>query len=549
MNRREFFGLPANEQGADVAVKIAAGGLQPYTGPWTEKEARHLLKRTLFGATGADVKYFSSLTMDACVDELIHSLEADPPPPVNSYSPGTPDANIPAGETWVNDTAPVSGTLNSRRRDSLQAWWWGRLIHQSPTLREKMVLFWHNHLTVEQPGINARYLYSYNVLLRRHALGNFRTLLREMSLNPAMLVYLNGDKNTAAAPNENYARELQELYAIGKGKDAHFTESDVQQAARVLTGYQIDSVKAAYVFNPARHDSNPKSFSAFYNSKVIAGRTGTDGELELDELIGMLFEQPELAKFICRKIYRFFVYYTIDEQVENQVIVPLAAIFRANNYEIKPVLSALFKSEHFYHPLNIGCMIKSPIDYVCGLVREFNVQFPDEKLYYADAYSLYRYIADHAYKMGQEIGNPPDVSGWPAYYQEPQYHQLWINASSLPLRSKYSEYITTTGFSKNGKKVIVDVLGYCASLQNPGDPNQLLDQLINHHLTLTISSDSKAFIKKEMLLSGQESDHYWTSAWESYMANPSSTTSRNIVLTRLRALLIYLMNLAEYQLS
>ncbi|MDX9747053.1 MAG: DUF1800 domain-containing protein [Paludibacter sp.] len=549
MNRREFFGLKNKKQSVDVPVRIAADGIAPYQGSWTEVQVKHLLKRTMFGAKYSDIQQFGSLAMEACVDQLIYSTEAEPLPPVNSYSPARPDPNVPEGETWVNDPTSVSSSLNTGRRESLHSWWWGLMVGQSRTLREKMVLFWHNHLVVEYPGINPRYLYQYNVVLRRNALGNFRTLLRDMTLNPAMLVYLSGDKNTAAAPNENYARELQELFAIGKGPDSKYTEQDVQEAAKVLTGYQIDSVTAMYKFTPTRHSTSNKTFSAFYNNRVITGRSGTAGEQELDELLDMLLAQPEAAKFICRKLYRFFVYYEIDEQVESQVIEPLAAIFRQNNYEIKPVLEALFKSEHFYNPLNIGCMIKSPVDFSVGLVREFNIQFPDANLYYADTYSLWRYILLDTNKMGQEIGLPPDVSGWPAYYQEPQFHQLWINSNSLPLRSKFSDYIVSTGYVKNGKKAFVDVLTYAASLPDASEPNALLDMLIRNLFMLGLSPTSKEFIKKEMLLSGQDSDHYWTTAWENYMANPSSTTNRTIVLTRLRALVQYLMNLPEYQLS
>lgn len=480
MNRREFFGLQNNEPVAEKPVRIAEAGIAKYSGPWTALQATHLLKRTTFGAAYADILRFSAQSIDASVDELIQTIESEPPPPVNNYSPGVEDQNVPAGQTWVNDTAAISGTLSSNRRNSLHAWWWGQILNQSCTLREKMVIFWHNHFSIESPGLNPRYLYLYNVVMRKHALGNFKTFLRDMTLNPAMLVYLNGNKNTAAAPNENYARELQELFAIGKGPDSHYTESDVQMAAKVLTGYEIDSFTAKYIFKSTKHNTTNKTFSAFYNNKVITGKTGASGEQELDELLDMLFNQQELSKFICRKIYRFFVYYTIDAQVESQVISPLAEIFRLNNYEIKPVLSALFKSEHFYHTLNTGCMIKSPVDFLGGLFREFKVIFPDTSLYYADVYSLWRTIGTNALNQGEELGNPPNVAGWPAYYQEPQFHQLWINSNSLPQRIKFSDTMIASGYSRNGRKIIIDVLSYAASLPDPADPDKLINQLVSH---------------------------------------------------------------------
>lgn len=549
MQRRKFLGLSSSDPVEAVKLRTAADGLEPFQGTWTEVQAKHLLKRTMFGAAFSDIRDFTAATMNSCVEELLHTPETEPLPPVNNYSPGVADDNVPAGTTWIHDTAAASGTLSNNRRNSLNAWWWGQIFNQSRTLREKMVLFWHNHFALEYPGINPRYLYQYNVVLRKNALGNFRTFLREMTLNSAMLVYLNGNRNTAAAPNENYARELQELFAIGKGPDSHYTESDVQQAARVLTGYEINSATTAYVFKASKHDSGNKTFSAFYNHKTIVGKSGTAGEEELDELLGMLFDQQELSKFICRKLYRFFVYYVIDEQIEKQVIEPLAEIFRQSNYEIKPVLAALFKSSHFYHDLNIGCMIKSPIDFLGGMMREYQVKFPDINLYLSEVYWHWRNIGTNALNQGEELGNPPGVAGWPAYYQEPQFHQLWINSNSLPLRNKFSDTMIATGYSRNGRRIIIDVLGYVASLPEPGDPDMLVSRLVNNLFMNGISQNSRDFIKKEMLLSGQDSNQYWTTAWNNYVAAPTNNTYKNIVLSRLQSLLKYLMNLPEYQLS
>lgn len=550
MNRREFLKIRQNANTDQIQnIRLAGDDLNPYTGEWTTLQATHLLKRTMFGARLSDIQAFSSKSMDDCVNELLQTIENEPLPPVNNYSPATEDLNVPAGETWVNDAGAISGTLSGSRRSSLQSWWWGLMINQSITLREKMVLFWHNHLVTESSGMNPRFLYLYLTCLRTNALGNFKTLLKAMTLNPAMLVYLNGNKNTAGAPNENYARELQELFAIGKGPGSHYTEADVQNAARVLTGFEINSTTATYVFKSSKHDTGNKTFSSFYNNTIITGKTGISGEQELDDLMNMLFNQQELSRFICRKLYRFFVYYKIDDHTENQVITPMAEIFRSNNYEIKPVLSALFKSTHFYNSLNIGCMIKSPVDFLVGLCRELEVKFPDTVLYLSDVYSLWKTISNNALNMGQETGNPPNVAGWPAYYQEPQFHQLWINSNSLPIRNKFSDTMITNGYSKNGRKIIIDTLTFTAGIPNAGDPNQLVNQLIKFLFMIDISQGSKDFIKKEMLLSGQDSDSYWTSAWNNYLSNPGNTTYKSIVQTRLQNLFKYLLDLPEYQLS
>ena len=188
-----------------------------------------------------------------------------------------------------------------------------------------------------------------------------------------MLRYLNGYVNTASAPDENYARELQELFTLGKGPAVQYTEADVRTAARVLTGWRINTTNYTSYFDATRHDTAAKVFSSFYGGKTITGKTGAAGATETDELIDMIFLKDEVSKFICRRLYRWFVYYKIDAAVELNIIEPLAKIFRDNNYEIKPVMRALLQSEHFYDVLNQGCLIKSPVDLIVGHLREFAV--------------------------------------------------------------------------------------------------------------------------------------------------------------------------------
>jgi uncharacterized protein (DUF1800 family) len=205
---------------------------------------------------------------------------------------------------------------------------------------------------------------------------------RAIELNQSCVSFLvamfKANQNTKTAPDENYARELQELFTIGKNLSSHYTEEDVKQAAKVLTGWRTNRTTITSFFDSPKHDTGNKTFSAFYNNTVITGKTGANAGIdELNDLLNMIFQQQEVAKYIVRKIYRFFVYYIIDESVETNVIVPLANVFRNNNYEIKPVIETLLKSEHFHDPLNSGCMIKAPIDHVIGLARQTNLVFPD----------------------------------------------------------------------------------------------------------------------------------------------------------------------------
>jgi uncharacterized protein (DUF1800 family) len=552
MDRRDFLtAFQAKDTAQDFShLDRTMSGLAPYTGAWGTKEITHLLKRTMFGATIPDVNYFKTKTLAQAVDELVNITIPAPSPPVNNYNDTTADADVPAGQTWVNALDSKVSNINALRSNSFISWWTGLQLNQGRSITEKMVLFWHDHFVIERPNVNkASYQYKYNALLRTYALGNFKDFTKQMSINPAMLVYLNGSSNIKGAPDENYARELQELFTMGKGPNSHYTEDDVKAAAKVLTGFKDDVTSAGYLFNANRHDASDKQFSAFYNNTLIKGITGANGEQELDALINMLFAQEEVAFFICRKLYRFFVYYTIDAATETNVIGPLATIFRNNNYDIKPVLTALFNSEHFFDVLNRGCVIKSPIDFTIGLCREYGVIFPDQVTDYVNAYNLWQFIYGISRDMNQELGNPPNVAGWPAYYQEPQYHELWINSDTLPKRNKFSDVMIANGYTKAGKKIVIDPLAFVASLSTPGDPNIVVSDSLDLLYMIDVSQATKDYLKKEVLLSGQSTDSYWTTAWNNYAGDPNNVMYKNTVSARLKALYKYIMDLSEYQLS
>jgi uncharacterized protein (DUF1800 family) len=524
-----------------------------YTGGFTITELTHLLERTLFGVSQSDIAYFSGKTVTQVVDELLNPTAPLPDPPVKEYTVSatatTPDNNIAVGTTWVNDPN-TDGTVASLRRASFKKWWMGLLINQDKSVREKMTFFWHNHFATETNDVsNAQYVYKHHSLLRANALGNFKTLTKQVTLDPAMLVYLNGQLNTAAAPDENYARELQELFCCGKGAGSLYTEADVRAAARVLTGWRNNATTMSSYFDSTRHDVNSKTFSSFYNNTVITGRTGaTAGNLELDDLLNMIFQTQEVAKYICRRLYRWFVYYDIDASVETNVITPLANIFRTNNYEIKPVLSALLKSEHFFDIQSRGCQIKSPVDLVVGLCREFNVQFQPASDYITN-YGFYNYLVNWVSNMQQNIGDPPDVSGWKAYYQEPQFYQIWVNSDTLPKRNQFTDTLIVSGYTFNGKKIQIDSAEYAKTLSNPSNPNILIDDLVAALFRLDLSASSKAQLKRDILLSGQTNDIYWTDAWNLFISTPTNTANATTVRNKLRDLIKYLMNLAEYQLA
>ncbi len=525
--------------------------LTRYSGTWGRKQAVFLLKRTMFGAKPDDIEYFLGKTMESSVDELLSSPAA-PSPPLNYYeniiiegSPYHDASGVPLGATWVNSNYG-DGTSNFLRGESLRAWWLGNMILQGRSIQEKMILFWHSHFCSEiRSGMGAAPAYKLVELFRTYALGQLRPLMLEVTKSPAMTFYLNGYLNTKYSPDENYARELQELFSVGKGPDSHYTEDDVREAAKVLTGHTIDWDTQEYTFRTDLHDEiSSKTFSAFYGNKVISGQTGTAGANELDELIDMLLGTNECALYMMRKVYRFFVNYDITPTVETDIITPLANLYRSNGYNILPVMEELLKSDHFYQSVYMGAMIKSPVDFVAGMLRECAVTPPDLS---TDVFIHYRELRYNFYEaansMQQALGDPPNVSGWPSYYQTPLYYELWINSDTLPKRNKYVKSMLNFGFYS-----YIDHIRFAEQFVSIADPAQFIDDVFSTFYLLDISQATKDKIKKDTLLSGQSQDHYWTDAWNDYKADPSNMTKSNIVIIRLKALMELLMQSSEYQL-
>jgi uncharacterized protein (DUF1800 family) len=500
----------------------------------------------MFGAVKADVDHLLTLTVSQAVDELLNNATTTPSPPLNNYSSaGNTDPNVPFGTTWVNDTS--SGSMNSARRKSLQAWWVSNILAQGISLEQKMTLFWHNHFSAELNSYgDARFGYHYLETIRINALGNFRTLVKAISLDPAMLVYLNGYVNTKNAPDENYGRELQELFTVGKGPNSLYTQADVEAAARVLTGYRVTNSSASSYFDTTKHDTNPKQFSAFYNNTII-NNTGNGGADELDDLLNMILATNECAMYLARRLYRFFVYYDIDSTIETNIITPMAAALRSNNYDIKPALSLLFKSEHFFDPLNVGCFIKPPVDMFVGMMRQMGVVFPDNTDL-ATQYYMWAYINGVGAICAQELLNPPNVAGWPAFYQSPEFHELWINSNTLPNRNAFTDLMLLTGVTRSGKKIIIDTLAFTATMPTPDDPVALVDDVLSLLLSIDVDQTVKDYLKS-ILLSGQSSNSYWTTAWDNYINAPSNTGFQTTVTTRLKPFYQYIMDLPEYQLQ
>jgi uncharacterized protein (DUF1800 family) len=547
-----------NENDETLSVLSPASGILPYAGPWSDNEVMHLLKRLTFGSPREEVEYFKTLTYSQAVDLLLNTVTTPGAlgDPIKSYTSSVvntpsndPDWAVPDGATWIN-THTNSGTINVYRRRSLKSWWLNAAINQPRSVEEKMILFWSTHFALEFDTVdNGRMCNDYLKTLRQYALGNFKDFTKAITLCPAMLFYLNGYANTKTAPDENYGRELQELFTVGKGPESLYTEDDVKAAARVLTGYQYSSTTVTSFFTSSRHDTNAKVFSAFYNNTTINRPLATDGPLELDDMLTMIFNTNEVAKFICRRLYRFFVYGNISADVETNVITPLANTFRTNNYNIKPVLDQLFKSEHFFDVLQFGAMIKSGVDFTAGLIRECRINLPPKTNPQLVQRHMDYLCTTFLPSVEQDMGDPPNVSGWKAYYQDPTYDKNWITTDTFKKRQEIINTLVNNGYSNGGFIMQINAVAFAKRMSNPADPNILVLDFNKYLFRRTLSQGLRDTIKTDILLTGQLTDSYWTDAWNSYINAPAVLNNFTVVNTRLKNLMMYFLSkLEEYQL-
>ncbi|MBP6590615.1 MAG: DUF1800 domain-containing protein [Chitinophagaceae bacterium] len=537
MDRREFF--TKTKKRTPAFHRTVAAGLSPYAGNWTTNEVAHLLKRTMFGATKQDIDHFIPMSPAAAVDELLNNIPVTGTPLrdygliEDEFGVMHDDLGVVQGQTWINDLNTMSdpevrGSINQLRTGSLLKWWTGLILNQNRSIMEKMVMFWHHHFSVQMEEVgNATMLWRHHKIFRDNPLGSVKQLARDVTIDPAMLFHLNGYLNSKLAPDENYARELQELFTVGRGPGSGYTENDVIAAARVLTGWRIDSVTLTSYLDNNAHDTGSKTFSAFYNGTTI----GNNGATEVDQLMDMIFNTTEAARFICRKLYKWFVYYQIDEATENEVIIPLADIMISNNYEVKPVLSALFKSEHFFDLQHQACFIKNPFDIIVGTLREFGAAIP-ASTDWQNGYAFFDSVYDNAANMQQVLFQPPDVSGWPSYYQEPMYYELWVNSNSLPRRANFTDRLVDDN--------LIDTRAFANYSSNPADPNQLILDITTLLLRYPLSLQSRNYTKNRFLLNNTNDDTVWTNAW-----NGGNSA---VINAALKELFKFIMNLPEYHL-
>ena len=366
--------------------------------------ARHLLNRAGFGATDAEVAEFAALERGEAVDRLLASArrEASVAPPAFIDAPFDRFyrvSNLPADERMAVQRRLFQESFE------LRAWWLREMAESPSPLTERMTLFWHNHFATSQQKVRSlQLMYRQNALLRRESLGNFATLLHAIAKDPAMLVYLDNAGSRRQAPNENFAREVMELFTLGEG---HYGEQDVKEAARAFTGWSLDRDTGEYTYRRMWHD---------FGSKTVLGRTGRfDGEAVLD----ILLERPETARFIAGKVWREFVSPTPDAAEVSR----WAAVFREARYEVKPLLRAALTSDAFWSPANRGALVKSPVDLVVGTLRTFGIRPVDLRP------AVFACAA-----LGQNPFAPPNVKGWAG-------GDAWIDSARLLGRRQFIDRV------------------------------------------------------------------------------------------------------------
>jgi hypothetical protein len=377
----------------------AATALEPYQRPLTQRLAAHLLRRAGFGGSPEEVQRYSSMSVAQAVDSLIHFPQANVPPP-ELFDRRTVLLQIRAYRGNRQEAKALLRQVHQGERralNRLRVWWLNRMLTTPAPLQEKMTLYFHGHFTtyVDYSPL----VYRQNELFRRYAVGNLRSLVHDVSKDAAMLIYLNNDSNVASHPNENYARELMELFTLGVG---HYTERDVRESARAWTGWRFNRFTQQVHYDPRLHDDGVKTF---------LGRTGNfDG----DDIVDIIFQRPECARFFAANLLNYFVY----NNPEPELVDAVADLLRRNDYELAPALGTLFSSNVFYGERAYRALVKSPAEYVVGTYKALGLQRMDSR------------AAAAMGAMGQVLFRPPNVAGWPG-------GQNWLSSGTMVARQNF----------------------------------------------------------------------------------------------------------------
>ena len=564
------------------------GSLSRYTGIFGKKEKKHLLNRCLVGYAERHLKDLDNLSLEDAIDFLFTKHELGEP--VNNYyrdvspqqyesiygnsdvSPGEPFLSRP----YVRNNNPdeISG---GERHNAITSWMYSSIYNQPTSIDWKLFLFLHNLTPVQDFGRH-KTRYAYLKLVYDGSFRNYRDYIYDLTLDPTMLEYLNLQASQKDTPDENYAREVQELFTVGKRPFAEFTEKDVREAARLLVGWYFDWDRTLYTegwepvvgFNEHNHDTGDKQFSEFYNNTFIEGRAGSNGRYELDEFLDMIFATEKCAIYLSRRLYQFFVYPIVSDYAEEQIIKPLAQVMRDSNYSLAETLKVLLSSEYFFAEEFHNSMICSPLDFTFKVMKglsifegdlvrwnentyisyfaedlsQFDQKFKDLE---TRAYFFFRHMGWRTNQLGMEVHNPPNVSGWAAFYQDPIYDLYWINSVTIKSRKEFTESMTRWGtWLDDGVHIRFNLEQFIESFDDPYKLNSIISQLADRFLGAEIPEDALLRIRKSVL--GEElNEMYWTNAVEDFLSR-KDRNSYHTLYGRIEQFMFQLFELYEVHL-
>lgn len=540
--------------------------LNPLNSNLGQLRAKHLLRRCLFHYNNDLLNNISNLNATEAVSQLLldDSVTYNEP-----YDP-LPDEN-PHGFWLSSGVYPPDIPNQGRKRGLLTAWWWYNMINRV-NLKDKLTFFLHTTFTIANGDVGAsHYFYDHLRLLEYYSSGNLRDLAKKITLDNAMLNYLDNTQNNANNPNENYAREFLELFTITKGEQvgegdySTYTEQDVIEAARVFSGFKTQLDRS--IIDPDtnipmgrlsinQHDQGIKTFSyAFDNYELQGGNTQETIFEELYEFVDMVFDKQATALAYVKKLYRFFVKSEWDEDIEQNIIIPLADDLYNNGYEILPVVKRLLESQHFFDAADsdptdeiIGSIIKSPLQLLSSTITNLGFNIPDPENDMENYYKFVMFFMRNTYfpMAGMNVFAPDTVAGHPAIYQSPDFDRHWFSSSTILARYRLIECLITGRNKLGGNGFFGSELDTVAFVENtsanPGNIYYLVDEIANILYPNPIDQDRVDYFA-ELILEGYPS-YYWTDTWDEYL----STGENTIVKTRLDLLIGAMINAPEYQL-
>ncbi len=534
--------------------------LTPKTNVLGYSNAYHLLRRVTYNITKPRILEYASKTPQEAVAALFTFTPPNPPSPLNDL-----------GETIVPTVANPTVT----EKEEISAWvkndafWWLYCAMKDDSAQHKIAFFLHLLFVTDDNGTHWTN-YDYKELLRIYANGSIKELALKVTLNPRMLSFLNNSSNHKRSPNQNYAREFLELFTILKGPQidtgnyTNYTETDVQEAARVLTGFtftssiQSDKKERLTTIDPdthlpsghvnvSNHDTGLKIFSAAFNNESIVGGITEDTILEeLQNFINMIFNQAETAKAYCRRMYRYFVSRDITPEIEEGIITPLANILKSNNYNILPTLTTLITSQHFYDEEDditgdqtIGSIVRNPFELYLHLFTLLELPFP---LYTENALAVHRIMSwvvrSYSRSAGMLIFTPPSVNGYAGYSSGPNYDKNWITTTTL--RPRYNNTIDylINGLTYNNHVFKIDIASFVKDsgyFSNQEDADTLVTEFLQ--MMFVKVPEGERYIYFRTVLLGQLTLDNWKTEWNNYKKTNVDTNVKIVFNRFMRAII------------